>query len=49
MIDKSTPDERLAGTLALHLEASRNGASIVRVHDVKEHNQALKVQKAFQI
>ena len=49
MIDKSTPDERLAGTLALHLEALRNGASILRVHDVKEHNQALKVQKALQI
>ena len=49
MIDKSTPGERLAGTLALHLEALRNGASILRVHDVKEHNQALKVQKALQI
>ena len=49
MIDKSTPGERLAGTLALHLEALRNGASILRVHDVKEHNQVLKVQKSLQI
>ncbi|MCD4667486.1 MAG: dihydropteroate synthase, partial [Sulfurimonas sp.] len=40
MIDKIYPsnvDERLAGTLALHLEAMRNGVSILRVHDVKEH------------
>ncbi|MEO1923287.1 MAG: dihydropteroate synthase [Nautiliaceae bacterium] len=38
-----TPDERLPGTLVLHTEAVRNGASIVRCHDVKEHFQALKV------
>ena len=50
MIDKLTPcgvDERLAGTLAIHLEALRNGASVIRVHDVKEHFQALKVFEAF--
>jgi len=50
MIDKIYPssvEERLPGTLAIHLEAVRNGASILRVHDVKEHLQALKVQEAF--
>lgn len=50
MIDKvsaSLPQERLAGTLALHLEAVKNGASIIRVHDVKEHVQALKIQEAL--
>ncbi|MBW6489215.1 dihydropteroate synthase [Sulfurimonas sp.] len=50
MIDKispSSPQERLGGTLALHLEAVKNGASIVRAHDVKEHVQALRVQKAL--
>ncbi|MDB2562772.1 dihydropteroate synthase [Sulfurimonas sp.] len=50
MIDKIYPssvDERLAGTLALHLEALRNGASILRVHDVKEHVQALKIFEAL--
>ena len=50
MIDKifpSTVEERLGGTLALHLEAFRNGASILRVHDVYEHAQALRVQEAF--
>lgn len=50
MIDKispSLPANRLAGTLALHLEAYRNGASIIRAHDVYEHVQALKVQQAL--
>ncbi|OIP55708.1 MAG: dihydropteroate synthase [Helicobacteraceae bacterium CG2_30_36_10] len=50
MIDKIYPssvDERLAGTLALHLESVRNGASILRVHDVKEHVQAIKIKEAF--
>jgi len=47
MITPSKPEDRLAGTLALHLEAVRNGASMLRVHDVKEHFQALKVQKAL--
>jgi dihydropteroate synthase len=46
MIDKIVPtpvEERLAGTLAIHLKAIENGASIVRCHDVKEHSQALRV------
>ncbi len=50
MIDQITPSiaqERLAGTLAIHLEAIRNGASIIRVHDVKEHYQALKVYEVM--
>ncbi len=50
MIDKiiATPvEERLAGTLALHLKAVENGASIVRCHDVKEHVQALAVADAL--
>lgn len=50
MIDSIYPasiEERLAGTLALHLEAMRNGASILRVHDVKEHHQAIAIEKAF--
>jgi len=49
MIDKIVPSEtskRLPGTLALHMEAVRNGAQIVRVHDVEAHVQALKVFKA---
>ena len=37
------PSDRLPGTLAIHQEAVKNGASIIRCHDVKEHFQALKV------
>jgi dihydropteroate synthase len=46
-IDGSEVDKRVGGTLALHLEALRNGASILRVHDVEEHSQAIKVQEAL--
>jgi dihydropteroate synthase len=48
MIDAIFPSDtqqRLAGTLALHLEAFQNGASIVRVHDVYEHAQALRIKE----
>jgi dihydropteroate synthase len=48
MISKSSIEERLAGTLSIHLEAVNNGASIIRCHDVYEHNQALRVQEAIQ-
>jgi len=50
LIDAITPtptQERLSGTLAIHLDSIQKGASIVRVHDVKEHYQALKVQEAL--
>ncbi len=50
MIDKiypSTPDQRLAGSLTLNLKALENGASILRVHDVKETAQAVEVFKAL--
>ena len=40
------PTDRLGGSLALALEAARNGAAIVRVHDVRETVQALAVQAA---
>ncbi len=52
MIDKISPsgvEERLPGTLALHLEAVKNGASVLRVHDVPEHLQALKVFRALSL
>ena len=50
MIDKVIPtptQERLAGTLVIHLRAVENGASMVRCHDVKEHRQALALLKAL--
>lgn len=47
MITPSTIEERLPGTLAIHLDSIKRGASIVRCHDVKEHFQAIKVQEAI--
>ncbi|MEA2976793.1 MAG: dihydropteroate synthase [Alphaproteobacteria bacterium] len=43
----SEPDERLPGSLAAHLVAAENGAAIVRVHDVAETVQALRVAEAI--
>ncbi len=39
--------ERVAGSVAAALLAVQNGASIVRVHDVKETVDALKVLQAL--
>ena len=50
MIDKIIPsstEERLPGTLTIHLKAVENGANIVRCHDVAEHKQALVVAEAL--
>ena len=50
MISKIIPTptgERLPGTLAIHLKAVENGATIVRCHDVSEHKQALAVLDAM--
>jgi dihydropteroate synthase len=48
VVDPSAADasDRLGGSLALALEAARRGAAVVRVHDVRETVQALKLQAA---
>lgn len=43
----SSIEQRLPGTLCIHLESINKGASIIRCHDVKEHYQAIKVQEAI--
>ncbi len=51
MIDRISPspvEKRLPGTIALHLQAVRRGAQIVRCHDVAEHRQALAVYEAVE-
>ena len=47
-VDPSATDplDRLGGSLALALEAARGGAAVIRVHDVRETVQALKLQAA---
>ena len=42
------PDERIGGSIAAHLLAVRNGAAIMRVHDVAETVQALRVPAAIE-
>ena len=46
-VTPSSPDERLGGSIASHLMAVNNGASIVRTHDVAETVQALRVAAAI--
>jgi dihydropteroate synthase len=46
-VTPSAPDQRLGGSIASHLEAVKNGAAIVRVHDVAETVQALRVAAAI--
>jgi dihydropteroate synthase len=46
-ISPSTPEDRLAGTLSIHLKALEGGVSIIRCHDVKEHLQAIRVFEAL--
>lgn len=43
----STPEQSLAGTLALNWEALRQGATILRVHDVAEAVQIAKIFRVY--
>jgi len=44
----SAPLERIGGSIASHLIAVEKGAAIVRVHDVKETVQALRIAAAIE-
>jgi dihydropteroate synthase len=48
LVGVKTPGKDIAGNLAVAVFAAMNGASAVRVHDVKETVQALRVLKALQ-
>jgi len=43
----TSPDDRLGGSLALALYGAEKGAAVLRVHDVRETVQALKVRAAL--
>jgi len=47
-ISPSEPSQRIGGSLATHLIAARDGAAILRVHDVRETVQALRVAAAIE-
>lgn len=46
-ISPSAPQDRLGGSIAAHVLAYINGASIIRTHDVAETIQALRVASAL--
>jgi dihydropteroate synthase len=45
----TSPQEALNGTTALHMVALQNGASILRVHDVKEAMECLKLHELLKL
>lgn len=45
---ETTPEAALNGTTAVHMLALMGGASILRVHDVKEAMEAIKIFNAWQ-
>jgi dihydropteroate synthase len=47
-ITPSEADQRLGGSIAAHVVAVRNGARIIRTHDVSETVQALRVAAAIE-
>ncbi|HEY5217380.1 MAG TPA: dihydropteroate synthase [Pseudolabrys sp.] len=47
-VTPSPPAERIGGSIASHLLAVENGAAIVRVHDVAQTVQALRVAAAIE-
>jgi dihydropteroate synthase len=46
-VTPAPPDERIGGSISAHLMAVENGAAIVRVHDVAETVQALRIKAAI--
>jgi dihydropteroate synthase len=47
ILDKPDAGDRLAGTIATCVLAVMKGAGIIRVHDVKEVKQAIKVTETI--
>jgi dihydropteroate synthase len=47
-VSPSEPRQRLGGSIAAHLIATRRGAQIIRTHDVAQTVQALKVTAAIE-
>ncbi|ALJ13208.1 dihydropteroate synthase [Sphingopyxis macrogoltabida] len=47
-LDNEAPaDQRLGGTVALHYQAASQGAQMLRIHDVAENQQALRVWRGL--
>ena len=48
VVTPSAPDERIGGSISAHLLAVKNGAAIIRAHDVAETVQGLRVAAAIE-
>lgn len=48
ILDDRPTDERITGTVALHYHALLKGAKILRVHDVKEASDSIRIFNAVQ-
>lgn len=47
-LDNEAPaDQRLGGTVALHYQAATQGAQLLRIHDIAENRQALRVWRGL--
>ena len=47
-LDNEAPaDQRLGGTVALHYQAAAQGAQLLRVHDIAENRQALRMWRGL--
>ena len=47
-LDNEAPaDQRLGGTVALHYQAAGQGAQLLRVHDIAENRQALRIWRGL--
>ena len=47
IVPNTNIQDRLSGTLAIHLDGIKKGATIIRCHDVSEHFQAIAVATAI--
>ncbi len=45
--NEAAVDQRLGGTIALHYQAAAQGAQLLRVHDIAENRQALRVWRGL--
>jgi len=48
ILDGCPPEDRLTGTIAVHYHALMKGAKILRVHDVKEASDSIRIFNAIQ-
>jgi len=47
LLGGAEPEDRLYGTIAVHYEALRNGAHVLRVHDVRAASDSIRIAMAF--